>query len=285
MKMPSSKQGVLYIVSTPIGNLQDMSLRAIEVLKQVDFIAAEDTRHSKALLEQYGISTPLFSVHDHNEDSKLSYLIDLLNGAKNVALISDAGTPLISDPGYKLVSTLRKQGFEIYSVPGACAAIAALSVSGLPTDRFFFEGFLPRKSSLRKQRLTELIEIPATLICYESPHRLVDTLKELDALLGQSRQICLARELTKKFETVLLDTASHVLQHLEQFPEQIKGECVLLVEGKKNQNQEMSFSKKEEKLLLELSSHLPPKTAAALLADYLDISKNQVYQRLLELKV
>src|SRR5215208_3969204 len=195
--------GLLYVVATPIGNLQDMSLRAIEILKQVDVILAEDTRHATKLLNHYSIQKPMISMHEFNENKKMHSILERVHEGKSVALISDAGTPLISDPGFPLVREARKQGINISPIPGPCAAIAALSAAGLPTDRFSFEGFLPAKSEARIDYLNQLKHEKRTLIFYEAPHRLMACLNAMAEVYGKHHHIVVARELTKKYESIL----------------------------------------------------------------------------------
>ncbi|MFZ4126328.1 MAG: 16S rRNA (cytidine(1402)-2'-O)-methyltransferase, partial [Rickettsiales bacterium] len=208
--------GILYVVATPIGNLQDMTVRAVSILKTVDKIAAEDTRHSTHLLATYGISTPLISLHEHNEMARATELIAHLKAGQSIALISDAGTPLISDPGYVLVKHVRAEGIRVEPIPGACAAIAALSVSGLPTDRFIFEGFLSSKVASRKAHLERLTLEPRTLVFYEAPHRILESIKAMQAAWGGAREIVIARELTKLFETVYAGTIDQVIDWMKQ---------------------------------------------------------------------
>lgn len=212
----------LYIVPTPIGNLGDISSRALEVLNQVSLIACEDTRHSGKLLSHFGIETRKTALHDHNERDRAQGIIQKLANGESVALISDAGTPLISDPGYHLVSQVREAGFKVVPLPGPCAAITALSASGLPSDRFSFEGFLPAKEKGRLDKLTELKEDPRTLIFYESPHRIVHSLTSIVAALGGDRQVVMAREVTKTFETFLSGPAAEVLATVSEDPNQQK---------------------------------------------------------------
>lgn len=214
----------LYIVPTPIGNLGDMSPRAVEILQSVSLIACEDTRHSGRLFSHFGISTRTTSVHDHNERARAQWIIEKLSQGDAVALVSDAGTPLISDPGYHLVSQVREAGFAVIPLPGPCAAITALSASGLPSDRFSFEGFLPAKDKGRNDKLTALREDPRTLIFYESPHRILQTLEAIVAVLGGERPMVMARELTKTFETFLSGTAAEVLEKVKSDDNQQKGE-------------------------------------------------------------
>lgn len=220
----------LYLVATPIGNLNDISPRAIESLKSCDFIACEDTRTSGKLLKHYGIDTRMFSFHSHNEHHKVDYLRQLLDEGKSVALISDAGTPAISDPGYMAVNEAIEAGHTVTAIPGASAAITALSASGLPTDRFVFEGFLPQKKG-RQTKLIELAEEERTILFYESPYRIKKLLNELNTHFGGDRKVVLARELTKTFEEYIRGTASELYQAAEEDSLTIKGEFVVMVEG------------------------------------------------------
>ncbi|HHJ14634.1 MAG TPA: 16S rRNA (cytidine(1402)-2'-O)-methyltransferase, partial [Gammaproteobacteria bacterium] len=224
--------GCLYVVATPIGNLGDMSTRAIEVLRQVVLIAAEDTRHSAGLLAHFGIDTPMQALHEHNEREQAPRLVQrMVEEGLELALISDAGTPLVSDPGYRLVRLARAAGVSVVPVPGPSALIAALSASGLPTDRFVFEGFLPPKAAARRARLEKLLTEPRTLIFYESSHRILDSLRDMAAVLGASRHAVLARELTKQFETILDDSLEALAGRVETDADQRRGELVVLVEG------------------------------------------------------
>lgn len=220
--------GNLYIVSTPIGNLEDITLRAIRILKEAGIIAAEDTRHTKKLLSRYDIHVPLTSYHDFNKYEKAEVLIAKIKEGINVALVSDAGTPGISDPGYYLIKRAIEEGIKVIPIPGATAMTAALSVSGLPTDRFSFIGFLPKKRSAREKTLRILSEIEHTLILYESPHRIFKTLNEIREIFGE-RRISVARELTKIHEEIIRGTVSEVIDQLGQHP---KGEIVIIIEGK-----------------------------------------------------
>ena len=273
----------LYIVSTPIGNLEDMTPRAVEVLKKVDVIAAEDTRHSRKLMNHFGIDTPMVPCHEHNERHQAEVLLGKLAAGQSVALISDAGTPLISDPGFILVRRTREAGFKVVPIPGACALIAALSVSGLATDRFFFEGFLPAKSSGRKKRLEVLGELAHTWAVYESTHRILDSLADFKEILGGDRYIVLAREITKTFETVLAGTVAEVEQMLHDDSNQCRGEFVVLVEGA-TEIEEEGVDPQTMKLLERLLQELPGKKAAAILADVTDYRKNQLYELALLMK-
>jgi 16S rRNA (cytidine1402-2'-O)-methyltransferase len=224
--------GMLYLVATPVGNLEDISLRALRILKEVDLIACEDTRHTAKLLTHYGIRTPSQSYHKFNEESRAQRLVQMLREGKNIALVSDSGTPLVSDPGYELVSTCRREGIQVVPIPGPSAAIAALIASGLPTDSFCFSGFLPSKGSLRKRRLEELAGLPVTLILYEAPHRLLSSLEDMAAILGP-RRATVARELTKIHEELLHGTLPELLKLL-QARDRIMGEITLVIERGEN---------------------------------------------------
>jgi 16S rRNA (cytidine1402-2'-O)-methyltransferase len=229
--MPSAAPGTLYIVATPIGNRDDITPRAVQVLRNVSVIAAEDTRHSRPLLIHHNIATPLMTVHDHNERDALADVIGRLQGGADVALISDAGTPLISDPGFRLVRAVRAEGLKVVPLPGPCAAIAALSVAGLPSDRFVFEGFLPAKASARRARLQALAGETRTLIFYESGHRIVECLQDMRAAFGDGRDAVLARELTKIYETVIGEPLAALAERVVADTDQQRGECVLLIAG------------------------------------------------------
>ena len=227
----TGKTGILYVVATPIGNLADMTPRAIDTLKSVAVIAAEDTRHSLRLTQHFGIATPLVALHDHNEKDRSRVLVQRLAGGESVALISDAGTPLISDPGYALVHAVREAGIAVVPVPGACAFVAALSAAGLPTDRFVFEGFLPAKTQGRRTRLTELKSETRTLVFYEAPHRLLECLEDMVAVVGSERRAVLARELTKTFETIHSAPVGELAEWVRGDSNQQRGECVVLLAG------------------------------------------------------
>jgi len=224
---PKLSTGFLYLVATPIGNLEDITLRALRVLKEADLIACEDTRHTAKLLTRYGITTPRKSCHEFNEESRVPELVRMLREGKNIALVGDAGTPLISDPGYKIVSACRREGIAVIPIPGPSAAVAALAASGLPSGCFFFAGFLPSRASQRRQRLEELAVIPATMIFYEAPHRLIKSLKDMADILG-SRQAALAREITKIHEEFLCGTLDEILETLMARSE-IRGEITIII--------------------------------------------------------
>lgn len=274
--------GTLYVVATPIGNLQDITLRALDILKAVDVIAAEDTRHSATLLGHFGIRTKLTALHEHNERVAGEKLVAKMQVGQSVALISDAGTPAISDPGALLVNLAHQAGIKVVPIPGANAAIAALSVSGLLTPRFLFIGFLPAKSTHRKQVLEAISDVPATLVFYEAPHRILECVADLAAIFG-SRQLIFARELTKTFETIYICTADKALNWLQQDPNQQRGEFVLLVEGAAA-NDEQTISPEAQRTLELLLNNLPLKQAVKLAAEISGAKKNDLYQLALTLK-
>ncbi|OOF83416.1 16S rRNA (cytidine(1402)-2'-O)-methyltransferase [Rodentibacter ratti] len=270
--------GILYIVATPIGNLQDITQRALETFSQVDLIAAEDTRHSGLLLSHYGIKKPFFALHDHNEQEKAAVLVEKLKQGVNIALISDAGTPLISDPGFHLVRQCREAGISVVPLPGACAAITALCASGIASDRFCFEGFLPAKSKARRDKLESVAKEARTLIFYESTHRILDTLADMQDVLGEDRYVVLAREITKTWETIVGNTVKNLCQWLAEDPNRTKGEMVLIVEGQAKQENEAEFSPQAIKALTLIAKELPLKKAAAIVAELYGYKKNALYQ-------
>ena len=270
--------GILYIVATPIGNLQDITLRALDTFAQVDLIAAEDTRHSGLLLSHYGIKKPFFALHDHNEQEKAHILVEKLKQGSHIALISDAGTPLISDPGFHLVRQCREAGIRVVPLPGACAAITALCASGIASDRFCFEGFLPAKSKARKDKLENIAEEDRTLIFYESTHRILDTLEDMQAVLGEERYIVLAREMTKTWETITGNTIKNLREWLLEDPNRTKGEMVLIVEGKPKSDNNDEISPQAVKALELIAEELPLKKAAAIVAELYGYKKNALYQ-------
>lgn len=267
--------GILYIVATPIGNLEDITYRAVTTLQNVDLIAAEDTRHSQKLLQHYSVSTAMFALHDHNERQKSQVLIDKLQQGNNIALISDAGTPLISDPGYHMVLACRNAGIRVVPIPGASALTAAISAAGLATDTFVFKGFLPVKVVAKQQALVQLAEEFATAIYYEAPRRVEDTLQLL-AELYPERHMVLAKELTKQFENFISGTPSDILQWLNADAGHCKGEFVLLISGAQEKNDELPAEAKQ--LLTILQEDLPLKKAAASVARHYNLKKNQLYQ-------
>ena len=279
----SINTGILYIVATPIGNLGDMSYRAVSVLQKVDLIAAEDTRHSAKLLNHYAISTPSISFHEHNEQQRTTQILSRLEGGESVALISDAGTPLVSDPGYRLVTTTKAAGIRVSPIPGPCAAIAALSVSGLPTDRFVFEGFLPTKPTVRKHRLRQLQDELRTLVFYESSHRIGDTLRDLRDLYGGSRRAVVARELTKIHETVYQNSLNELCVWIAENAKHRRGEFVILVQGA-SAAQGATVEEYLQKVLSILLVEIPLKQAVRLAAAITQSPKNQVYALALSMK-
>lgn len=275
--MQEKKTGILYVVATPMGHLQDITLRALEVLRTVDWIAAEDTRHSRGLLSHYNITARLLPLHAHNESTMSQELIQRLQEGASIALISDAGTPLISDPGFALVRSAQTRGISVSPIPGACAAIAALSVAGLPVDEFTFMGFLPAKSAARQARLTAMCRDTRTLVCYEAPHRLLSTLQDAIATLGGDRRAVVARELTKTFETVHRGTLTELLDFFQQNSDRLRGEMVLLLAGF-TPSQENTFSAETEKVLTILLQELPLNQAVKLTALITGEKKNRLYQ-------
>lgn len=267
--------GTLHIVATPIGNLGDLTPRALETLRTVAAICAEDTRHTRQLLSHFGLERPLLALHQHNEEQQAAQLVARLQGGDSLALVSDAGTPLVSDPGYRLVRAARAAGIKVSPVPGACAAIAALSVAGVASDRFAFEGFLPAKASARRERLVRLAAEPRTLLFYESAHRIEETLDDMAAAFGGARGAVLARELTKLFETVLDGALDALAAQVKADPNQRKGEFVLIVEGAGEDADAKVIEGK--RLYAKLSEHLPPSTAAKLAAELSGAPRKALY--------
>ncbi|QIL21457.1 16S rRNA (cytidine(1402)-2'-O)-methyltransferase [Thermomonas sp. HDW16] len=270
-----SISGKLFVVATPIGNLGDLSPRSLDTLKTVAAICAEDTRHTRQLLAHFGVEKPLVALHEHNEGDAAAPLVARLLAGESLALVSDAGTPLVSDPGFRLVRAAREAGIVVSPVPGASALIAALSVAGLPSDRFIFEGFLPAKSKARRERLVQLASEPRTLIFYESSHRIEEALDDAVAAFGAERRAVIARELTKLFETVLDGSLAELAQRVRADPNQRKGEFVLLVQGAG----EDADAKVVEgrRLYAKLSEHLPPSTAAKLAAELSGAPRKALY--------
>jgi len=270
----------LYIVPTPIGNLGDITQRALTVLESVDLVAAEDTRHTGLLLQHFAINARLFALHDHNEQQKADVLLAKLQEGQSIALVSDAGTPLINDPGYHLVRRCREAGIRVVPLPGACAAIAALSAAGLPSDRFCYEGFLPAKSKARCDTLRALAQEPRTLIFYESTHRLLDSLRDMVSELGADRYVVLAREITKTWESIHGAPVAELLSWIEEDENRRKGEMVLIVEG--HQADEEALPPEALRTLALLQKELPLKKAAALTAEIHGVKKNALYKYALE---
>ncbi len=267
--------GKLHVVATPIGNLGDLSPRALETLKSVAAICAEDTRHTRQLLSHFGVERPLIALHEHNEGEAAAALVARMLAGDSLALVSDAGTPLISDPGYRLVRAAREAGITVSPVPGASALIAALSVAGLPSDRFVFEGFLPAKAGARREHLTRLASEPRTLIFYESSHRIEDALEDAIAAFGAARHAVIGRELTKLFETVLDGPLAELAERVRNDPNQRKGEFVLLVQGAgEDADAKVTEGKR---LYARLVAHLPPSTAAKLAAELSGAPRKALY--------
>ncbi|WP_148861777.1 16S rRNA (cytidine(1402)-2'-O)-methyltransferase [Marinobacter fonticola] len=279
----STQCGTLYIVATPIGNLGDISQRAADVLGRVDCIAAEDTRHSQRLLQALGIQKPLFALHEHNERERFGQLVDRLSAGESIALISDAGTPLISDPGFVLVRAARERGLTVTPVPGPCAITTALSAAGLPTDRFTFEGFLPAKRKARADALTSLKKEMRTLVFYEAPHRIRETIDEIASVMGEEREVVLARELTKAFETFYSGPAGRVAEMLAEDSYSERGEYVVMVAGA-SAAVEDATTVDADRMLEVLLAELPVKVAAKMTAEITGLSRNELYQRALALK-
>jgi len=273
----SVTEAVLYIVATPIGHLDDISQRAITVLREVAWVAAEDTRHSGKLLSHLGISARFLSLHDHNEKQRAASLVEKIKAGDNVALISDAGTPLISDPGYSLVRLCRDAGVRVVPIPGPCALIAALCCAGLATDKFHFIGFLPAKSGQRQQVLKDIPAGVGTLICYEAARRIIDTLQDVSAVYGPGRELVLAKELTKTFEHFEHGTAASIIQWLEDDPQRCQGEMVLMIAPPPEKAADDIAPAVQQTLRL-LMAELPLKKAAALTADIHGEKKNALYK-------
>ena len=276
MTTPASNPGTLYVVATPIGNLGDMVPRAVETLQTVALIAAEDTRHSSRLLSHFDIKTPCVAYHDHSDEQRTEQLITRMHAGDSIALISDAGTPLVSDPGYRLVRSARQAGIQVVPIPGACAMIAALSAAGLPSDRFAFEGFLPAKQVARCTQLQSLAADSRTLIFYEAPHRILETLQDMAQVFGPEREVVMARELTKTFETIKGDKVADLAAWVAADTNQQRGEIVLLVHGApKPENEAMTPAQMHTmKVLLE---ELPVKQAASIGAKLTGLKKNFLY--------
>ncbi len=275
---PSALSGALYVVATPIGNLGDLSPRARAVLASVDRIAAEDTRTTGVLLSHFGLRRPLVALHEHNEDRIAEQLIAAVVAGESLALVSDAGTPLVSDPGYALVRAARERGVPVHAVPGPSAVVAALSICGLPTDRFVFTGFLPPKSTARRARLQEFLHEPRTVVVYESSHRIGDSLADLVAVLGGDRRICLARELTKRFEESLTATAAEVLAWQAADAHRSLGEFVLVIGGAPVASDDAPGQVNAERVLRLLLAELAPSRAARLAAAITGASRKALYE-------
>lgn len=276
MTLSSTLPCALYIVATPIGHLDDITRRAAQVLACVDLCCAEDTRHSRRLLDHLGASPKLVSVHEHNERERVDFILSLLGDGQSVALISDAGTPLISDPGYHLVQAVATAGYEVRPIPGVSAVVAALSVAGLPTDRWVYEGFLPAKSGARQKKLGQLSHEPRTLVFYESSHRILDSLDDMVECFGSNRSAAVARELTKTFETVLRGSLAEIVDRVRSDPNQQKGEFVVMVGGAEEAPSD--FGLDPYKLADTLAPLMPPKQAAAAMVDLIGGRKKVWYE-------
>ena len=276
----SNNSGILYVIGTPIGNLHDISERAKQALQEADLILAEDTRHSRTLLEHLRISTPMQSYHEFNERMAIPGLLELLRLGKSLALISDAGTPLISDPGYQLVVAAHEHGFRPVPIPGPCALITALSVAGMATDKFIFEGFAPAKQVARKKYLQQLSSETRTMIFYEAPHRIMVFLNDICDLFGDGRLICVCRELTKKFETIYRGTVAEVIRSLNSDSSQQRGEFVVVIEGSKGGT---DAGEAAGLITILLKHGISVKTASSIAADFTGVSKNEIYKIALEL--
>jgi 16S rRNA (cytidine1402-2'-O)-methyltransferase len=273
--------GTLYVVATPIGNLGDLTPRAREVLASVALIAAEDTRHTRQLLQTCGIGTALTSLHEHNEGQKSAELVARLARGDSIALVSDAGTPLVSDPGFDLVAAARREGIAVVAIPGACAAIAALSVAGLPTNRFVFEGFLPAKAAARCERLRLLASEERTLIFYEAPHRLAEVLRDMAASLGAERRASISRELTKRFETTYSGTLAELSAAAERDSDMARGEIVIVVSGAPPAGTALELN--ADSLLRALLQELPPSQAAKVAAHLTGGKRSELYEAALQI--
>ena len=277
--------GTLYVVATPIGNLDDLSPRATRTLAHVDVVAAEDTRHSGRLLSHLGIQKRMIALHDHNEKDRAAGILAELKAGRDVALISDAGTPLISHPGYVLVRDARAAGYRVSPIPGPCALVVALSAAGLPTDRFLYVGFLPAKRSGRRASLEPLASEPATLVFYESPHRILESVRDIAEVLGEDREMVLGREITKTFETFYSGSIAEVLAELEQDPHGTRGEFVVMVRGAMAQpGNDDAATMDVDRVLRVLLAELPVKKVAKMASELTGLSKNELYQRALALK-
>jgi 16S rRNA (cytidine1402-2'-O)-methyltransferase len=279
----STRVGRLWVVATPIGNLEDLAPRAQRLLSEVDLVAAEDTRHTGKLLARLGLSRPLLSLHEHNESARVAQILDRMRQGQDVALVSDAGTPLVSDPGFRLVRAVRQAGFDVFPIPGPSAAIAALSVAGLPSDRFWFEGFLPASGSARRQRLEALLALPVTVVCYESSHRIRALADDL-AALAPDREMALAREISKQFEEHFFGAAGTLAAWLDEDTNRLRGEFVVVLgaQPESDHGEETAWTPEQERLLRVLLDDLPLKQAVGLASRLSGLPRNRVYARALE---
>ncbi len=274
----SDSMGRLYVVATPIGNLADFSFRAVAVLKQVDLIAAEDTRHVQTLLKNYGITNKLISLHQHNEQKAAPQLLKKIQQGQSIALVSDAGTPLVSDPGMPLVKLAKEMGLGVTPIPGACALIAALSVSGIPLSHFYFAGFLPRTSSARKQFYTKMQNFHETWIVYESSHRILASLRDMAEILPLNRQIVIAREITKLHETIVKASLNEMLLLVAEDENMRKGEFVIIVEGAEKESFDSEITVEHERILRVLLQECTIKSAVAMAVEITGARKRTLYQ-------
>jgi 16S rRNA (cytidine1402-2'-O)-methyltransferase len=281
--MKNNRMGIVYVVATPIGNLQDLSLRGIETLNNVNQIVAEDTRHAMPLLKHYSIHKPIISMHEFNERERLNAILTSVEEGYSIALISDAGTPLISDPGFHLIREAKTRGIQVVPVPGPCAVIAALSVAGLPTDRFTFEGFLPAKQEARHQCLNALRHEKRTMVFYEAPHRLLSTLEAMALVFGPTHQGVIAREMTKIYESILSGSLNELIDHFTLHTQEVRGEIVIMVQGVDEKSRETKEVVPEEVLNL-LLEELPVKQAVALASKITGERKNSLYEMALAKK-
>ena len=271
------EQKTLYIVATPIGNLQDITLRAIEVLRHVDLIVAEDTRHSRQLLQQFAITTPLQALHQHNEQAKAEQILLELQRGRSIALISDAGTPTISDPGYRCVQAVTQAGLNVKPIPGVCAIIAALSVAGMPADKFIFHGFLSTRPQQRYQNLQLLAQATETIVLYEAPHRVLELLRTLPTIFGSEREVMIGRELSKYFESFYRGTSAEILAHFNAHSDEVCGEFVVCIAGNPTPMKALAIA--ADNVLKCLMTELPLNKAAKLAAEITGLARNQLYQR------
>ncbi|MBT3347752.1 MAG: 16S rRNA (cytidine(1402)-2'-O)-methyltransferase [Thiotrichales bacterium] len=269
-------KGILYIVATPIGNLMDLSPRAQETLSSVDLVVAEDTRHSQRLLNHFGIKSRMLSMHEHNEEQRVDYIIEMMLDGKSIAQISDAGTPLVNDPGFRLALASREAGLEVTAIPGATAPIVALTLSGLAVDRFSFEGFLPTKQQARERSLQELSRENRTMIFFESPRRILATLEAMSSVFGEERKVSVARELTKMHESVHTAQLVELIEWIQQDPNRQRGEFVVVVEGAPKQSE--VDSSEAQRIVKLLAEELPPRKAAAIAAEITGLKKNALYR-------
>ncbi len=282
LRKNAQKKGVLYVIATPIGNLDDITARARRIMSDVECVYAEDTRRTGQLCRHLGLHLQLRSLHEHNEEQRIEDITSLLEGGKSVGLVSDAGTPLINDPGFRVVAACHAAGITVSPVPGASALLAALCVCGLPTDRFSFRGFLPPRSVARRAFLEDLVHSEETTVVFESRHRILDSLTDISEVLGSTRMVCIARELTKTFETVVLDEVRDILEKTKINPDWQKGEFVLVIAA--GPQATARFTSEVQGLLLDLSAELAPKRAASIVAKNTGLDKKDLYNWLVAQK-